>query len=335
MSEPTKISMDTDSRELPSIYKELGVKREFKPPDLSSTLIMIQSFSGSGKTTLCASIPDALVLSFQKGAAKSVIAPRAYVVELSSWDQYDSLRTQLVTDARSGKMPFKQICIDTVDEWYSVIAEKIIDRWNKQYKKAATSINEVGKEGKGFGDAAVLLRDEVSLLMSAGYGVVATMHLMEKNIHIGDRTETVVRPFLTQSAYKMLIPLAYLKAQIGRVPITTETISRELNINGQVEIKTFEVPVPPDRQKFEYRLAILSNDTDDEIKARLPDLPPYIVLPRHDSWTAIESVWDGARAKALAQHRAILAKRQTKAQPTKVAPEPATEPQASAPANQR
>jgi len=258
--------------------------------------MLLLGFSGSGKTTFVSSIPRALLLSFQDNGASSIIGPRADRLFVPDWQTYEKVANQLRSDARAGKRLWDTIVFDTVDEWYNILAERVVQIWNNRYNKKAESINEVGKEGRGFSDAASLLERELDSLKSVGYSWHLTGHLTEKRINKGDEPTTVVRPVLTNSAFKVVIRKAYLKCEV--TPFYVRKADKVLTLPNGVE-KTVKVDLNPSDWRTEFYLTIHSADAlaEEESKVRLPHLPDKILLPPHGAWDVFCQCWDEAVAK--------------------------------------
>lgn len=292
--------------EVPKDYASYGVECSFAPPDPKTVCMMVLAFSGGGKTTLCSSIPGGIILSFQKNAASCVMAPKAARCVVDSWDKYFNLANKLVADRKAGRCPFQTICIDTGDEWFDVCAEKVIKDYNDVYKRNVANIGDVGAEGKGYGETANLMYDEIKRLQFAGFGVIITLHLMEKTITRDKEKLTVVRPVLSPSAYKSLQQLTRVKAQLVSVTQTTQIVRK--TIPGTDRTIETTLSLPPDKWTSEYRLMLKSQATDDEIKATLPNLPPYITVGLHDGWANLEAAWSQAVAKGQAEHDRLTGK---------------------------
>lgn len=274
-------------RVIPSAYANLGVTFGFNPPAAEKIIMLVLGLSGAGKTTFVSSIPSGIVLSFQEHGASSIIGGKAPRVYLPHFTEYANIRNRLITDGKAGTSPFACIIIDTVDEWYDLLCEKVVKDWNERYNKNAVHIGEVGSEGKGYGDAAALMKLEIKALEAAGYGVIMTGHYQEKTISVGDERRTVLRPILVESAFKVVKTLTYIKAAVQ-----TQVITQGIKIlPGGKQLK---VTLPEAEYKRIRQLVVVSDDSSAEIKKRLPHLQDIIELPMVGGWDAFKDAYNNA-----------------------------------------
>lgn len=288
---------------IPSDYAALGAAYGFQPPEPSRLTMLLTGFSGVGKTTFVSSIPRALVVSFQPDGAGSVIAARAAHIHIKDWASWDRLRAKLVKDAANPTRPFDTIVIDTGDEWFGPLSDRIIALWNERAKTPANSIGDVGQKGKGFAEVGVLMTNELRAIQSAGYGWVVTGHLAEKTVDINGVSTTKIRPVLTPSCFQHLVRGAFIKAQIIPFTQTTRRVERQLEDGRRIEST---ISIPESERVREYRLTIRAGDSDTDIKARLPGLPQYISLPSVGGWDEFSAKYAAAVERGRAQHDAIL-----------------------------
>jgi len=301
----------TTGFEVPSIpadYAAMGAAYGFEPPDPSRLTMLLTGFSGVGKTTFVSSIPKGLVVSFQPDGAGSVIAARAAHIFIKDWAAWDKLRTRLTADGAKPDRPFDTIIIDTSDEWFGPLSDRIIAIWNERAKTPARTIGEVGQKGKGFAEVGVLMMNELRAIQSAGYGWIVTGHLAEKTIDITGpdgkpQMTTKIRPVLTPSCFQHLVRGAFIKAQILPFTQTTRSVKKKLADDREIETP---VSIPQTERIKEYRLTIRAGDSDTDIKARLPGLPQYINLPVVDGWAALTTEYLAAVARGLQRHNEIL-----------------------------
>jgi hypothetical protein len=276
---------------IPQAYAALGATSGFNPPKANESVMVVLGLAGAGKSTFAASIPDSLHISFQEHGASSILGGRAPHIVIKGYEEYQKLKRQLLEDARKKTSPFQSITIDTVDEWFeNCFCDKIIADFNsKQAGRNARHIGEAGAEGRGYSDAAALLKAEIKDLEEAGYGLLLTGHLIEKTITVQGEKRTVQRTLLPDSAFRVLKVLAYIKAQIQTVTITTE----KKMINGKVATITLN----PSTYKRSCQLAVISEDSGSEVKKRLPHLKTLIDLPPQDGWSAFEKEYNDAIVK--------------------------------------
>jgi len=288
---------------IPSDYAAMGVSYGFSPPPPAALTMVITGLSGVGKTTFVSSIPKALVVSFRPHGAKGVIGARAANVYLRSWADWDRLRTKLIADGPNPSRPYDTVVFDTSDEWFNPLAEKIIADWNERASKPVTSIGDVGQKGKGFSEVGALLMQELRAIQTAGYGWIATGHLIEKSLEINGMMTTKLRVVLAPSCYGQLVQAAFIKAQIIPFMETTKQVTRKLP-DGRSVKRT--VAIPEAERVFEYRLTIRAGDADFDAKTNLPDLPPYVAVPVRNGWDAFATAYQAAVERGQQLQNQIL-----------------------------
>lgn len=300
----------------------LGACRAFNPPEPELLTAMILGFSGTGKTTFVSSIPNSLILSFCENAANSVIAPRAYHLGkgryIKTWPQYVEVRDRILAMAKIPDRPINILVIDTGDEWFNIVADGVIAWWNKNFRTGRApveSIGEVGQQGKGYALASEWMLNELRQFQAAGLGWVITGHLRERDIDVGssgeEHVKTVIRPVLTGSAYKPIQRMSFLRGMIGVSTQTTETV---LIPHPTRPGETIKATRPLAQPKRTYQLALITADMDDEVKMRLPGLPPVINLPQFDAWEVLCTEYNRAREAGRAQDAEIRAQRSREVQ---------------------
>jgi len=283
MPEQTLINAETGAT-ITSEYAGLGVVSGFQPPPPEQLRMILLSWSGEGKTTFVSSIPRCLILDFGNNAG-SVVAPHAHRVWVKTWPQFEKLRDLLIAQKKAGKCPYDDIAFDTVDEWFDVLASYIISQWNTKYSKNVASIGEVGREGKGFSEVGALMSRELRAFDEAGFGWIATGHLREAKIKIGEGELTVIRPVLAASSFRPLVRMAHIKAQIN---VDVVNFEDKTVIVGDKKLTSSVKLAQPKRV---HRLQIRTATAGDEIKARLPHLPDSVDFPRHDAWKHLSDVY--------------------------------------------
>ncbi|HUX15660.1 MAG TPA: AAA family ATPase [Phycisphaerae bacterium] len=286
----------TTNQEVPSAFARLGVETGFKPWEPEELGIILLSWSGEGKTTWASSIPHSLLIDFGNNAA-GVVAPKAHRVWIKTYAQWNTLRDTLVAQAKAGKCYYNRVTIDTADEWFGILAEKVIEDYNSHAKRKAEDIGEVGQEGKGFGGVGVLMAHELRTLRAAGLGWLVTGHLQEKKVN----DATMIRPVLAPSSFKYLVQAAHVKAQIE----VDMTFYREAQVKvGDKLITTKKKLDVPTR---DYSLRIRTAEPGDEVKCRLPHLPERVPFPRHGAWDAFVEAYRKAAADGIAEETALRA----------------------------
>lgn len=286
---------------IPSKYAKMGVEMGFRPPDPLHITGLLMARSGYGKTTFVSSMPQTLMVTFGPNDASSVVGARAARVHVRSWPEWEKLRNELIADAK-GTKPFEMIVLDTVDGFFPLAADFVMDRYNTRGRKgeddpyAARYLSEVGSGGKGYGDVAVTIGKELDKILNAGYGWFVTGHLAEKSVDTDDGGKiTVLRPVVADSTMKVLVRKAYLRAGIEVETIKTRVVEKKLD-SGKI-LKKKELLDKKDwiRQR---KLVISTDPTIDEVKMRLPNMPAELDLPRFGGWDVLANAFDEAVAKS-------------------------------------
>ena len=297
MTEQT-LTNATTGQVVESRFAALGVKHGFDPLTPERASIVVLGWSGDGKTTWVSSIPRCLIIEFSDSAG-SVVGAKAHRIRVLTWAEYDALRTLLLTSKKDGSCPYDTIAIDTGDEWFDILAEKVISDYNKIGKHAdAHNIGDVGQNGAGYGDVGDLMEKELRGLQAGGFGWVFTGHLREKDVEVEmggvKKTSTVIRPVLTQSSARHVVRMAYIKAQIIDVPVL---VDMRPNAAGKL------IPIPTDRmEKF---LRVTTTQADEEIKKKLHHLPDRIPFPRLGAWDIFTAEWTKAVARGQAEEASL------------------------------
>jgi hypothetical protein len=291
----------TDTK-MPSAWTRLGAEAGFQDVPLHKRCILVLALTGYGKTTFTQSIPGCLTLTFQPDSAGSIVGSRAARVYIDSIEKYEKVRDQLKKEADSGKPTFRQVAIDTADEFFWILGDKVIERWNRRTQSPVYALGDVGRNGKGFGEAAVLLHDEVRDFNRMGYGVVLTGHLDEKTVDFGGEKRTVMRASMTPKAYQEVRKVISVLGKIALHVRTSEL--QEIQLPGG-KTKTQQVNLPESQWIRERRLLLQAVEDGDELKARMPTMPPYLVLPKQNGWATLQEAWDKATTQAQEEDQAL------------------------------
>ena len=287
---------------VPAVYNQMGVSIGLSIPEPDGIVLMLLSFSGAGKSTFCRSVPNSLTVGFQKNSGGSVPGARGAHMELNTWAAWDKLYNQLLHDAPS--RPFRVICIDTIDEWAEICSTPVIDKWNMVARAPVTDLGDVGQKGKGFGERSRLMLDHVVRLANAGYGVYLTGHLMEREVTVGRDTKTVVRPFMSNTTYKLLQIVTFVKAELSVSTVTHKAKVVTSTVPGAAPLSIMEKLAKPER---DYRLSLHSNAIGDEVKIRLSHLPEYISVPRINGYDAFADAFRLAAKMTVEEEAALCA----------------------------
>jgi len=305
---------------LPPDLLALGLTRDFTPMPVDRLTMVVLGLSGSGKTTLVSSIPRAVVATFHPGAAGHVIAPRAHHLSpgqhISTWAQWVRFRDALLSHPPTNG-PFDYVVIDTLDEWFDIVCQGVVEWWNKTYRVSSASkvsdFDELGQ--KGWVLVADWMIGDLVKLQSAGFGWIGTGHLKEKEITVGDgrdkHTQTVVRPVLSSSC---IGPIRRVACLSGTLRIESTRVQFRDVPNPVDPTKTIRTTVTLDAPVRSFFLDIMADETGREQKQRLRYMPPSIELPVVDSWKRVSAEYAAAVEKGRKEHDSIIAERRSSEQ---------------------
>jgi len=270
---------------LPPAYAKLGATTGFCPPSPEDCRIVVASPGGDGKSTFAMSIPDAIVLDFDRGTHSIAQARATRMVigegpsgRVDPYDHYQRIMTRLCEDGEKGKSPFRRVVIDTADTWTDLLGQHLAE------EKKVESVGEYGQKGAGWS----LLRERCKLdiqgLQAAGYSWMVLCHITEKNVTLGKEEHTVMRPSVFPSCYDMIRNLADIEAVIRCERRTVEkTEQRTFNIGGKSV--TRDVPTGESETLHKYIMQLESDDLR-RAKRRLVGLGGELVVPAIDAWSS-------------------------------------------------
>ena len=109
---------------IPSDWAKLGVQTGYNPKPAEDLNLYIVGPSGEGKTTFDSSIPDNMILDFDK-SAESIIGTRAMRVPIRNYEHYMAITQKLIDEGKNGKHIVHRVSIDTTDEWLGMIVNRL------------------------------------------------------------------------------------------------------------------------------------------------------------------------------------------------------------------
>jgi len=158
---------------IPADWAKLGVQTGYNPKSAEDLNLYIVGPSGEGKTTFDSSIPDNLILDFDK-SAESIIGTRAKRVRMESYEQYMQITQKLIDEGKAGKHVWHRISIDTTDEWIGMIVSRL------QQEKGVTDITEFGAQGHGWAMIRERCWSRLRELEEAGFVWSCVGHMITK-----------------------------------------------------------------------------------------------------------------------------------------------------------
>ena len=281
------VVVDTKVNDVPMAYKALGVTQGYAPPSPSELRFFITGPSGEGKTTFLSSIPDTLILDFEKGAS-GVIKPKANRVYITSYDHYMQVTDKLIADGKANTRFFKRIGIDTVDEWMGVVGERLL------MEKEIEDVSDLAM-GKGWALLRSRCWGRLRRLQEAGYSWVCNGHLTEKQITdpITKQESTVLRPVLFDSFAKLILRNSDIFA---RVYCLTSEVPKMASVKlpgGEVR----KIQKGTEVTSVYYFDCTSLGSREGKVRGA-PSMKKRIELPAVDGWKVFEQEYNEAVKKS-------------------------------------
>ncbi|KKN56264.1 hypothetical protein LCGC14_0574090 [marine sediment metagenome] len=158
---------------IPADWAKLGVVAGYDPKPAEDLNLYIVGPSGEGKTTFDSSIPDNLILDFDK-SAESIIGPRAMRVPIGSYERYMEVTQKLIDEGKKGKHIVHRVSIDTTDEWLGMITNRL------QVEKGVPDITDFGAQGHGWSMIRERCFSRLRELEEAGFVWSCVGHMITK-----------------------------------------------------------------------------------------------------------------------------------------------------------
>ena len=224
---------------IPADWAKLGVVTGYNPKSAEDLNLYIVGPSGEGKTTFDSSIPDHLILDFDK-AAESIVGSRAMRVPIQNYEHYMEITKKLIDDGKAGKHLAHRVSFDTTDEWLGMIKLRL------QIEKSVDDITEFGSQGKGWSMIRERCWSRLRELQEAGFVWSCVGHMITKTETnpVTHKERTVVRDSAFPTFAAQIVNSSDFKLTIYYLSTTTKkTIAKKLG-TGQVIKQTVESIVP-------------------------------------------------------------------------------------------
>ena len=158
---------------IPSDWAKLGVQTGYNPKPAEDLNLYIVGPSGEGKTTFESSIPDTMILDFDK-AAESIVGTRAMRVPVRNYEHYMQITQKLIDEGKAGKHFVHRISIDTTDVWVDMIKLQL------QREKGVDDITEFGSQGHGYALIRERCWSRLQAIEEAGFVWACVGHMITK-----------------------------------------------------------------------------------------------------------------------------------------------------------
>ncbi|KKK54800.1 hypothetical protein LCGC14_3081050, partial [marine sediment metagenome] len=158
---------------IPADWAKLGVQTGYNPKSVEDLNLYIVGPSGEGKTTFESSIPDNMILDFDK-AAESIVGTRSMRVPIRSYEHYMQITQKLIDEGKAGKHVVHRVSIDTTDEWIGMIVNQL------QLEKNVEDITDYGSQGRGWSMIVNRCWSRLRELEEAGFVWSCIGHMITK-----------------------------------------------------------------------------------------------------------------------------------------------------------
>ena len=218
---------------IPADWAKLGVVTGYDPKSAEDLNLYVVGPSGEGKTTFDSSIPDNMILDFDK-SAESIIGTRAMRVAIRSYEQYMEITQKLIDEGKSGKHVVHRVSIDTTDEWLGMIVSRL------QAEKGVDDITEFGSQGHGWAMIRERCWSRLRELEQAGFVWSCVGHMITKTETnpVTHKERTVIRDAAFPSFAAKIVRSSDFKLTIYCINKEIEKRVRKKLDSGQV----IEVP---------------------------------------------------------------------------------------------
>jgi len=218
---------------IPSDWAKLGVQTGYNPKPAEDLNLYIVGPSGEGKTTFDSSIPDNMILDFDK-SAESIIGTRAMRVPIRNYEHYMAITQKLIDEGKNGKHIVHRVSIDTTDEWLGMIVNRL------QQEKGVDDITDYGSQGRGWSMIRERCWSRLRELEQAGFVWACVGHMITKTETnpVTHKERTVIRDAAFPSFTAKIVRSSDFKLTIYCINKEVEKKVKKTLPGGQ----TIEVP---------------------------------------------------------------------------------------------
>lgn len=273
---------------VPSDWMALGAESGYKPKIADKLRLFVVGPSGEGKSTWLSSIERNLILDFDDGA-DAVPGSKAVRINIKNYAHLQQIRDKLLADAKTGKLYFTRVTIDTVDECIAMIKHKL------ESDKNVEDITDYRSEGYGYN---LILQRFWSIILDieeAGCSWAIVGHTKTKT-EIDPATKkpvTRIRDSVYPGVSKKILTKSDFKVTIYSLPETLKVeLPPKVVQNGTQKI---QVPQFEERTTINYYLNSLTTAREGTNKARgVPTMPKKFQLPLINGWNIFKEHYDKA-----------------------------------------
>jgi hypothetical protein len=277
---------------IPSDWAKLGVQTGYNPKPAEDLNLYMVGPSGEGKTTFESSIPDSMIMDFDK-SAESVVGTRAMRVPILNYEHYMQITQKLIDEGKKGKHIVHRVSFDTTDEWIGMIKLRL------QTEKNCDDITEYGSHGHGWAMIRERCWSRLRELQEAGFVWSCVGHMITKTETnpATKKERTVVRDSVFPTMSAQIVNSSDFKLTIYYLASTVKkSIVKKLD-NGQV-IKQIEESIVPT-----YYLNSITTEERQGKTRGVPEMSRKFEIPLVNAWDVFVKHYNGAVEAAKKRNR--------------------------------
>lgn len=278
---------------IPADWAKLGVQTGYDPKAVEDLNLWVVGPSGEGKTTFESSIPDNMILDFDK-SAESIVGTRALRVPIENYERYMEITQKLIDEGNAGKHIVHRISIDTVDEWLGVITNRL------QKEKGVDDITEFGSQGHGWAMIRERCWSRLRELEQAGFVWSCVGHMITKTETnpVTHRERTVIRDAVFPSFSAKIVRSSDFKLTIYCINKEIEKRIKQTLPGGQI----IEVPSGTEMVSTYYLDSYTTAEREGKGRAA-PGMIRKFEIPQINAWDVFAKNYNVAVATAKKQYK--------------------------------
>uniref|UniRef100_A0A6M3J8B3 Putative ATPase domain containing protein n=1 Tax=viral metagenome TaxID=1070528 RepID=A0A6M3J8B3_9ZZZZ len=278
---------------IPMDWAKLGVETGYNPKPAEDLNLWIVGPSGEGKTTFNSSIPNNLILDFDK-SAESIIGTRAMRVAIRDYEHYMEITQKLIDEGKGGKHFVHRISVDTVDEWVGMIVNRL------QFEKGVDDITEFGSQGHGWSMIRERCWSRLRELEEAGFVWACVGHMITKTETnpVTHRERTVVRDAVFPSFAAKIVRSSDFKLTIYCINQEIDKKEKRKTKSGQV----IEVICGTEMSSTYYLDSYTTAEREGKGRAA-PGMIRKFEIPRVNAWNVFVRNYNVAVEAAKKQNK--------------------------------